>query len=657
MTSTKTLSIALVASIGLLPQVDAAETQSPEQLFSRGAEFTNVKISPAGDYISAITKHDGKNKLLILDAKTKKLHDAVFFPGNAQVGNYAWANDERVVLQKEYLKGWQDHPLYYGELFAVNADGSQPTYLFGYKAGGQQTGSRIKKNTPIRATAYILDPLPEDERYMLVQAHPWGNGGSNWEENSQKVYRVDIYKGTRKKIASAPIPYAKFLTDHDGEVRFVSGTKDYINYELFFRDDKKWHSVNTLKHTLDNLTPIAFGDTKDTLYVKGSKSGKSEGVYLLNIKTGEQKLVSQNKVVDPSNVWINKTSKKLYAVEYENGYPSYEFIDSKDPTAEYVKQLLASLPGHQIHIMSQTNDAEKIIIKAFNDRNPGDYYLFNTKEANLAYLFSEKNWLDPEKMAEVKPISYTSRDGIEIHGYLTLPYGPEAKNLPLVVNPHGGPHGPRDWWGFSPQNQLIASQGAAVLQVNFRGSGGYGANFEHAGHQKWGTEIQYDIIDAVKHVIAEGIVDKERICIVGGSFGGYSALQSAIIEPDLFKCAIGFAGIYDLPLMYEEGDIQGRRAGERYLKQVLGENEQVLKSMSPTHNVDKLKAKLLLVHGGEDERAPIEQFEALEEALEKQNYPFQKLIMDDEGHGFYNDEHRSKYYGEMMSFLKENLNL
>ncbi len=138
-------------------------------------------------------------------------------------------------------------------------------------------------------------------------------------------------------------------------------------------------------------------------------------------------------------------------------------------------------------------------------------------------------------MAEVKPVKFTSRDGIEINGYLTLPYGVDAKNLPLVVNPHGGPHGPRDWWGFDPQNQLIASQGAAVLQVNFRGSGGYGADFEHAGHQKWGTNIQYDIIDATKYVIEQGIVDKERVCIAGGSFGGYSALQSAIIEPDLLS--------------------------------------------------------------------------------------------------------------------------
>ncbi len=391
MTFIRFIATTLLIAIGFQSQANAAEKLTPEELFSRGAEFTDVKISPEGDYISAITKHDGKNKLLILDAKTKKLHHAVFFPGNAQVGNYAWANDERIVLQKEYLKGWQEHPIYYGELFAVNADGSRPIYLFGHKSGGQQTGSHIKQNTPMRATAHVLDPLPEDRKYMLIKALPWGNGGSNWEENTQKVYRVNLYNGKRRKITSAPIPYANFLTDHDGEVRFVSGTRDYINYELFYRQDSKWVNVDKLKHSLNNLTPIAFSDNKDSLYVSGSESGKPSGIYKLNIKTGEQKLVSQDKVVDPSNVWINKISKKLYAVEYENGYPEYEFIAPKDPSAKYIKQLLASLPGHQIHLVSQTNNSEKMIIKAFNDRNPGDYYLFDSKAVNLAYLFSEKN--------------------------------------------------------------------------------------------------------------------------------------------------------------------------------------------------------------------------------------------------------------------------
>ena len=322
-----------------------------------------------------------------------------------------------------------------------------------------------------------------------------------------------------------------------------------------------------------------------------------------------------------------------------------------------LKDLLGALPGHQVRIVSETRDAAKLVVLAFNDRNPGDYYIFDTKTLKLEYLAAAKKWLDPEQMADVKPISFTSRDGKQLHGYLTLPFGKEAKNLPLVVNPHGGPHGIRDWWGFDPQNQYLASQGIAVLQVNFRGSGGYGDQFERAGYQKWGSDIQHDIIDATQYVIDQGFADKERICIVGGSFGGYSALQSAVLAPDMFKCAIGVAGVYDLELMFNKGDVANSRSGTSYLKDVLGQDKAVLKAMSPSENVDKLKANILLVHGGEDDRAPIEQLESLEKGLKAHNYPYQKLVMDNEGHGFYNDEHRAKYYEKMLSFLKTNLKL
>jgi dipeptidyl aminopeptidase/acylaminoacyl peptidase len=626
-------------------------------LFSRSAEFSHVKISPNGDYLSAITSKDGKYMLMVLDTKTKKPINLVRFPSNAQVGDYEWVNNERIVLAKEYLKGWSDHPIYYGELMAINADGSKAAYLFGYLGGEQQTGSHIKKNTPIRATAYILDPMPEDERYMLVKALPWGSGGSNTLENLQQVYRVDVYKGTRKKISTAPIPYAHFLPDHDGEIRFVSGTHDYISSNLYYRQDDEWVNTDKLNLNLDDISPIAFSDEPDNVYLLGSEDGQPKGIYQVNIKTGKKQLISQDKVVDPSNVWINRVNKKLYAVEYESGYPTYEVTDNENKLATTLKQLLGALPGHQVHLVSQTNDMSKLVIMAFNDRNPGDYYIFDTNTKKLEYLVSQKNWLDPDQMAEVKPIHFTSRDGTIIHGYLTLPHGKDPKNLPLIVNPHGGPHGPRDWWGFNAQNQMIASEGAAVLQVNFRGSGGYGKAFEHAGHQKWGSDIQYDIIDATQYVIDQGIANKDKICIVGGSFGGYSALQSPILAPDLFKCAIGFAGVYDLEVMFNEGDVQERRSGQRYLERVLGNDQKVLKAMSPSQNIDKLKAKLLLVHGGEDERAPIEQLEALEAGLKKHNYPYEKLVMDDEGHGFYNDEHKAKYYRQMLAFLKQNLGL
>nr|WP_249365810.1 S9 family peptidase [Pseudoalteromonas sp. NEC-BIFX-2020_002] len=260
-------------------------------------------------------------------------------------------------------------------------------------------------------------------------------------------------------------------------------------------------------------------------------------------------------------------------------------------------------------------------------------------------------------MAETRPISFTSRDGLTIHGYLTLPNNATEKNLPLVVMPHGGPHGPRDWWGFDPDAQLLANRGMAVLKVNFRGSGGFGRNFEHAGHRKWGAEIQYDIIDGVKHLIEQGTVDKNNMCIMGASFGGYSALQSAIIEPDMFKCAIGVVGVYDLPLMFDEGDVAERESGQRYLKNVLGTDEAQLKAFSPSYNIDKLKAPVLIVHGGEDERAPIEQAESLVAALKKANHPYVYELLEDEGHGFYKPEHRTRYYKQVLAFLDQHLTL
>ena len=633
----------------------SANAATPEQVFARGSQFSQVRLSPGGDYLSAITKHEGKNKLLILDTETLKLKHAVFFPANAQVGDYDWVSNERIVLAKEYLKGWSDHPLYYGELFAVNADGSRATYLFGYNGGEQQTGSNLKKNTPIRATASVLDPLPDDDKYLLVKALPWS--GVDWQEGNADVYKVDVYRGTRKKVTRAPIGYASFLTDHEGEVRFAAGRDSNNDLKVFFRDDGDWQTSDKLDLGLGDFIPLSFVGDNSSIYAAGTESGQTMGVYRINLKDGSKTRIIQDPRVDPANYWINGQTKQLYAVEFADGYPTYAFVDANDERSQLLKTLLASLPGHQVQIVSEDRKGELLVVAASNDRNPGDYYLYNRKTNKLRYLVSVNDALDPDKMAEVKPFDFTARDGTKVQAFLTLPFGVDAKNLPLVVNPHGGPHGPRDYWGFDPQNQLLASQGIAVLQVNFRGSGGYGNAFEEAGYGKWGSEIQYDIIDATKKVIADGTVDKDRICIVGGSFGGYSALQSSALAPDLFKCAIGFAGVYDLELMFEEGDVQKRDAGMAYLKRVLTQDKALLQSMSPTHNVDKLKAAILLVHGGEDERAPIEQYEAMANALKKHNYPFQSLVMDDEGHGFYNEAHRAKYYGEMLGFLKTHLKL
>ncbi|MDC9514697.1 S9 family peptidase [Pseudoalteromonas sp. CST5] len=640
----------LLASI-FSSHTTASNDLVPIESFSKDIEFAGVKISPDGKYLAVITRPEGKNVLMVLSTDTFKVSHAIRFPNNAQVGNYYWVNNERIVLAKEYIKGWKDHPEFHGELFGVNADGSRGKYLVGYQ-GEMQTGTRIKKATPILGTSYVLDPLIHDRRKMLILTYPWS--ASN--EPHTIVYEVDIYSGKRKRVARSPSKMAGFLTDHDGNVRVAVSNDDYINQKIYTREKSggEWQQLDLGELKYTDISLHAFDSTGASVYVTASENGEAKGLYKLNLESKKFELLHKEPQVSPKKVWVDEVSKELFAIENELGYPAYSFINNSHKSVR-LKALIQSLQGQQVQLVSSTEDGEKSIIFASSDTNPGSYYLFDAKKNSLRFLFATKSWIKPSEMAITKPVNFKARDGLTIYGYLTIPNNTDEKNLPLVVMPHGGPHGPRDWWGYESEAQLLASRGIAVLKVNFRGSGGFGRNFEHAGHKKWGAEIQYDIIDGVKYLIEQGTVNKDNICIMGASFGGYSALQSAILEPDMFQCAIGVVGVYDLPLMFEEGDISERDRGQRYLKSALGTDEALLKRFSPSYNIDKLKAPVLIVHGGQDERAPIEQAESLVAALKKENHPYIYELLEDEGHGFYKAEHRTRYYKQVLNFLDEHM--
>ena len=640
----------LLASI-FSSHTTASNDLVPIESFSKDIEFAGVKISPDGKYLAVITRPEGKNVLMVLSTDTFKVSHAIRFPNNAQVGNYYWVNNERIVLAKEYIKGWKDHPEFHGELFGVNADGSRGKYLVGYQ-GEMQTGTRIKKATPILGTSYVLDPLIHDRRKMLILTYPWS--ASN--EPHTIVYEVDIYSGKRKRVTRSPSRMAGFLTDHDGNVRVAVSNDDYINQKIYTREKSggEWQQLDLGELKYTDISLHAFDSTGASVYVTASENGEAKGLYKLNLESKKFELLHKEPQVSPKKVWVDEVSKELFAIENELGYPAYSFINNSHKSVR-LKALIQSLQGQQVQLVSSTEDGEKSIIFASSDTNPGSYYLFDAKKNSLRFLFATKSWIKPSEMAITKPVNYKARDGLTIYGYLTIPNNTDEKNLPLVVMPHGGPHGPRDWWGYESEAQLLASRGIAVLKVNFRGSGGFGRNFEHAGHKKWGAEIQYDIIDGVKYLIEQGTVNKDNICIMGASFGGYSALQSAILEPDMFQCAIGVVGVYDLPLMFEEGDISERDRGQRYLKSALGTDEALLKRFSPSYNIDKLKAPVLIVHGGQDERAPIEQAESLVAALKKENHPYIYELLEDEGHGFYKAEHRTRYYKQVLNFLDEHM--
>jgi dipeptidyl aminopeptidase/acylaminoacyl peptidase len=617
--------------------------------FSRNPEFYSVKISPDGKHLAVMTPQDGRAGVAILETDTLKPTFIARFSEDRQIGEYHWANSERLIARLERFQGWRETPSTAGEWFAVNVDGQRQQNIYGYRAGGKS--SKANKAEPVMGYGVIVDLLEDDPENILMTSHPFSRIARR-----PTLIKVNIYNGRQKDVALAPATNAQFLTDHEGRPRFVVGQTDEGGVEIFYRDneDDGWSLLSKGGPENGIVAPLAFVD-ENNVYVSDSQESSIAGIYTLNLKTGKKELVYRNDVVDPTNFWFTPNGRKLVALEVDPSLPTYVYIAPDSEEVKLLRNLLKAFPGQRVQLASQTRDGSMSIIRVSSDRNPGSFYLFDKARKTAKHLVDTHPWVDTDTSATVEPVEFKARDGMAIHGYLTLPHGKEARNLPLVVVPHGGPHGIRDYWGYRSENQLLADQGIAVLQVNFRGSGGYGRDFMTSGYQHWGDIIQYDIIDGTRQMIEKGIADKDRICIYGGSFGGYSALQSPILEPDLFACAIGFVGVYDLEMMFTTGDIPDMQGGIAILNTYLGQDPAKLREFSPVHHVDKLRTSLLIVHGEEDPRAPIEHAYALRDALDKIDYPYEWLVEDKEGHGFYNEDNREKMYRVMLSFLHKHL--
>jgi dipeptidyl aminopeptidase/acylaminoacyl peptidase len=293
---------------------------------------------------------------------------------------------------------------------------------------------------------------------------------------------------------------------------------------------------------------------------------------------------------------------------------------------------------------------------SWSAKDPGSYYIFDLDKKQLQPLFATCPWIKPEQMAEVYPISYKSRDGLVIHGYLTVPAGKEPKNLPLVVFPHGGPFA-RDSWGFHSDPQFLASRGYAVLQMNYRGSPGFGESFFEKGHRHIGREMQDDITDGTRWAIAQGIADPHRIAIMGWSFGGYSVLMGLTREPELYRCGIDLAGVTDWKAILNY-DLEISTFGKEEMADLLGDpgkDAADLNEISPVNHVDKIRAPLLFVYSKDDTTVPFEQARLLRDALDKAHKPYEFVSKFNEGHGFYTYEHRLELYQRIDKFLAANM--
>lgn len=605
--------------------------------FSRHSEFHNVKISPDGKHLAVLINTDGRKTLTFLDSKTFEVTFSLGGEAKDQVASYYWVNDERVIIQVERVRGALAKPVSYGELFAVNFDGRKKQMIYGYRA---------KK--PTGHGGFLLDILQDDKKHVLIRQQAL----SRRTDVLPEVVKLNVYSGRARKVKRAPIAYSQFLIDHDGVPRFVAGVDKNANTKLFYSKGKgeDWQAFG--EEFTGKFEPIAFGEDNNSVYALKSDDGGPKGLYHYNLETQKETELYRSEMVDPTYA-MSSSLNEVYGLRLDEDYPNYLYLKPSSPDAKLHKALVAAFNGDSVIVSSKTRDGKQAVVHVSSDRNPGIFYLFDTETMKARHLLSASSWIKPVDMAVMEPFRIKTPDGLILNGQMTLPKG-KSKNLPTVIMPHGGPHA-RDYWGYDPQVQMLANAGYAVVQVNFRGSTGYGENFIKAGYGNWGTKIQDDILLATSYVVQQGVADKDKLCIFGVSFGGYSALQSAIKSPDTFKCSIGYAGVYDLEMLYNEGDIKTARWGDAYLDKTLGTDKAVQRAQSPVHHVNKLKAPVLIIHGEDDERAPIDHAEVLKEALDEANHPYEWLVKDKEGHGFYKEENILEANRAILSFLGKHI--
>ncbi len=637
----------LLAILTILSIQASAQTALNITDFARHTEFDSIKVSPDGKFIAAgMNDKEGKRYVVIIDLSTKKVTARSSFTKKSRAGNFFWANKERLIIGINRKVGSLDTPLSTGELFAVNVDGRKKAMIFGYQANA-------RRSEPMYAGATLLDPIKDDPKHILVSVIPYPR--YKGKDVLTQAHKLNIYNGKLTRIASTPIRNGALLADHDLQVRIAIGVKasEGNKIKVYYRPTvkDKWKIIEEYMDTEGGMIPLAFTTDNKKIYVLSNRQQDTFGLYLLNPENAKMELLSIHKDVDIDEILFDHLDN-LLSVRYNPEKSEFDFFD-QSPLKKSFLGLKKAFKQQIIEPINISWDGSKIAIKVSSDTNSGDYYLFDTVTKKAHYLLSARSWENPELLHPVKPVQFTSSDNLVIHGYLTQPVnkGPH----PLVVLPHGGPHGIRDYWEYNSKVQLLAESGYAVLQVNFRGSGGYGKEFEIAGYGQWGAKMQQDVTEGTQWAIDQGITSQDSICIFGGSYGAYAALMAVVNEPELYQCAIGYAGVYDLNMMFEEGDITWHKTGINFLKKVLGEDADVRANRSPVNHAEKITSAILLVHGKKDERAHYKHFKAMAKALKKAKHPFQKLVEKKEGHGFFKQENREKFYTKMLSFLDQHI--
>ncbi len=609
-----------------------------EDYFAR-PKASAFKLSPDGKYLSYKEKdQDRKNHVYVKELSTGKITKAIVEKDDL-IKNYGWLNKQRLFYTQD--KGGNENI----HLYAADIDGSNLKDLTPFD--GITLGTII----PIKDTDFVVVSMNKNNKQIF------------------EPYKINFITGEMTQLyenKNVNSPIDDYIFDKDGNLRGYTVLENGLTTKTYYKDLQSG-TFNLVKSTdwSDTFSIIRFNDNsknKDEAYVVTNLDSDKARIVLYDLKKNAViREVYSNPVYDVGSISVAGKNRN-----YELDYISYNGIKGETvPMSNFYKeiddQLKARFKDKEFGIVSSDDNNDKLLVIVGSDKLYGTYYEYDTKTKNLKLLYNLMPQLKEEDMAEMKPIEFKSRDGLTIRGYITLPKAAsEGKKVPLIVNPHGGPQGIRDDWGFNPEAQLFASRGYATLQVNFRISGGYGKEFQKAGYKQIGRKAMDDVEDGVKYAISQGWVDKDKVAIYGGSHGGYATLMGLIKTPDLYACGVDYVGVSNIFTFFDSFPEYWKPYKEM-VKQIWydldnPEEAKIAKEVSPVYQIDKITKPLFVVQGANDPRVNINESDQIVKAMRAKGFEVPYMVKYDEGHGFGKESNRIELYKYMLGFFAENFN-
>jgi dipeptidyl aminopeptidase/acylaminoacyl peptidase len=596
----------------------------PLRDFFRNPEQATFQLSPDGNSIAFVQPYRNRMNVFV---RPRAGGPAVRVTNETErdVAGYFWKGSRRIVYLKDFKGDENFH------LVAVDADGKNLVDL-----------------TPFdKVRAMIVDDRYDNEDEIFVELN---------RRNPEvfDVYRINLNSKQLTLLAENPGNITAWVTDHAGRIRLAIAT-DGVNNSIMHRaDDTGAFETVITTNFRQQISPLFFDFDNKLLFAASNIGRDKAAIVRLDPATAkEESLIFEHPEVDVGGLAWSRKRKVYTEVQFVTWKRERKFFDAQMQAIH--ADLERRLPGYEIDLQSTDKDETLFVVAAWSDRTQGTRYLYDVTAKTLTKLAEIAPWLDEKELAEMKPITYQARDGLTIHGYLTSPRG-GGKNLPTIVIAHGGPWA-RDVWGYDPEAQFLANRGYAVLQMNFRGSTGYGRKFWEASFKQWGRTMQDDVTDGVKYAIAQGIADPKRIAIYGGSYGGYCTLAGLAFTPELYACGVDYVGVSNLFTFIKTIPPYWKPMLDM-LYEMVGNPEtdkDLLAAASPALHADNIRAPLLIAQGAQDPRVNIEESNQMVAALKKHGIDVEYLVKDNEGHGFQNEENRFEFYEAMERFLEQHL--